>query len=407
MMYIGIDDTDSKKGMCTTYIGALLARELSIMGLPRLVRLNPNIPYKTRGNAAICMRTDSVDPIPKVKEIVFENCMSGLRTNPGIVALECEKVPKIIRDFYFRACSEHVNLEDAYEIINKTGAQSFHLGNGRGLIGALASIGYLGVSTYEMIAYRKSKNYCKPRKISQESVYSMDSLFYPETFDNISLNKKRILIMPNGPDPILYAIRGTNKKSVQDAASMIKALEPVSMVQCFETNQASDDHIVEKNISQLKPYDCASIRIEVTESPRIIPGGHLIFKATDKTGSIDCAAYKKSGTLRDNLLHLLPGDILNIYGGMGKHINTFNIEKVYIISAIKKQTPDIPVCCGRKMTSDGRKSGYKCRICSKKNRKTKSKLISRQLSKGIYDADPGSRRHLSRPKFLDEYKSKK
>ena len=58
-MFIGIDDTDSPAGMCTTYLGAVLVRRLKSAGLTiretRLVRLNPNAPFKTRGNAAICI----------------------------------------------------------------------------------------------------------------------------------------------------------------------------------------------------------------------------------------------------------------------------------------------------------------------------------------------------------------
>ncbi len=50
-MLIGIDDTDSPSGMCTTYLGALLARRLIRMHMPvreaRLLRLNPNVIYKT------------------------------------------------------------------------------------------------------------------------------------------------------------------------------------------------------------------------------------------------------------------------------------------------------------------------------------------------------------------------
>jgi tRNA(Ile2)-agmatinylcytidine synthase len=59
-VYIGIDDTDSRKGMCTTYLALELVKEfqneLDLIGYPRLVRLNPNIPWKTRGNGAVCVR---------------------------------------------------------------------------------------------------------------------------------------------------------------------------------------------------------------------------------------------------------------------------------------------------------------------------------------------------------------
>ena len=55
-MIISIDDTDSREGMCTTYLCAILMDELkeygNIRGSPILIRLNPTIPYKTRGNAS-------------------------------------------------------------------------------------------------------------------------------------------------------------------------------------------------------------------------------------------------------------------------------------------------------------------------------------------------------------------
>ena len=55
---IGIDDTDSIEGMCTTYLGALLKDELSKFSSvleSRLVWLNTNIEFKTRGNAGVCL----------------------------------------------------------------------------------------------------------------------------------------------------------------------------------------------------------------------------------------------------------------------------------------------------------------------------------------------------------------
>src|SRR3989442_10221594 len=58
-LYLGVDDTDSLRGMCTTFLATELVRALrawDLIGYPRLVRLNPNIPWKTRGNGAICLR---------------------------------------------------------------------------------------------------------------------------------------------------------------------------------------------------------------------------------------------------------------------------------------------------------------------------------------------------------------
>ncbi|MDL5503555.1 MAG: tRNA(Ile2) 2-agmatinylcytidine synthetase, partial [Candidatus Methanoperedens sp.] len=58
-MIIGLDDTDSRDGMCTTYLMAVLIGKLNAFGhlndYPLLIRLNPNIKYKTRGNAALAI----------------------------------------------------------------------------------------------------------------------------------------------------------------------------------------------------------------------------------------------------------------------------------------------------------------------------------------------------------------
>src|SRR5438034_963258 len=58
--WIGVDDTDSLQGMCTTFLATEIVRDLTedfdLIGYPRLVRLNPNIPWKSRGNGAVCMR---------------------------------------------------------------------------------------------------------------------------------------------------------------------------------------------------------------------------------------------------------------------------------------------------------------------------------------------------------------
>src|SRR5207245_6340165 len=58
--HIGIDDTDSEKGGCTTYTATVLFQNLIERGFkpsdfPWLVRLNPNIPWKTRGNGALAV----------------------------------------------------------------------------------------------------------------------------------------------------------------------------------------------------------------------------------------------------------------------------------------------------------------------------------------------------------------
>ena len=59
-MYIAVDDTDSMRGNCTTFLATEIIRELmgdfDLIGNPRLVRLNPAVPWKTRGNGSLVMR---------------------------------------------------------------------------------------------------------------------------------------------------------------------------------------------------------------------------------------------------------------------------------------------------------------------------------------------------------------
>src|SRR5207249_10850460 len=59
VLWIGVDDTDSLRGMCTTFFAAELVRDLTrdfeLIGSLRLVRLNPNILEKTRRNSAVCL----------------------------------------------------------------------------------------------------------------------------------------------------------------------------------------------------------------------------------------------------------------------------------------------------------------------------------------------------------------
>ena len=62
VFHLGVDSTDSATlGMCTTYLGARLLEALhqvdvEVEGPPALVRLNPNVPWKTRGNGAVYIR---------------------------------------------------------------------------------------------------------------------------------------------------------------------------------------------------------------------------------------------------------------------------------------------------------------------------------------------------------------
>lgn len=122
-LHIGLDDTDSPRTGCTTYIGALLVDRLEALGCefsdyPNLIRLNPNVPWKTRGNGAVCLRVSCEDAlIEKVKEIVVDTVRSNSdleyeRTDPAVVFLRGH-VPEALSEFSKRVLRDIVTIDEA------------------------------------------------------------------------------------------------------------------------------------------------------------------------------------------------------------------------------------------------------------------------------------------------------
>ena len=97
-LHIGFDDTDSPNGGCTTYIAALLVEKFSKMHFtltdyPGLIRLNPNVPYKTRGNGAVAIRLSGLpDMLSDFKKHVKRRLNQWLDPNihaqPGVAFIE-------------------------------------------------------------------------------------------------------------------------------------------------------------------------------------------------------------------------------------------------------------------------------------------------------------------------------
>jgi tRNA(Ile2)-agmatinylcytidine synthase len=407
VIIVGIDDTDSTSGMCTTYLAAMIFRKLNVVGTPRLVRLNPNIPFKTRGNGAVSFMTD--DEPSLVKETVISHVESYSvfeddRTNPGVAFISGDVVPKPLKDFYKRAVSELVSIDDAKEAARAAGADIRMFKNGRGIIGALAAIGFHGPVTYESIAYRQQENFGRRRMLDPESVREMDRKLWPRVFDNIGPDGKKVVLAPHGLDPILCGIRGVTREAVESGWSMVRSQEPVSMVQVFETNQGTDAHLRQKAIADIRPYDCVRVVGVVSGGPKTIAGGHVIFRISDSSGSIDCASYRKSGDFGKEARKLAIGDSIIASGGVGKYPQTLNLEKLQVLGLAITPRTERPICCGRNMTSAGAGKGFKCKKCGKKVSQTEVKVSqgSRGLLEGIYEAPSGARRHLSRPSFLDK-----
>ena len=416
-LHIGFDDTDSPKGGCTTYIAALLVEKFRTVGVkfldyPNLIRLNPNVPWKTRGNGALCLRIECLeDNIKKIKEIVTNTIdanseLNYVGTDPGIVFLS-GRIPKKIIEFTKKAKQSVISTNKALRLAESVKAETFGFKKGRGIIGGLAAIGdcLQKDHTFEIIAYRIPENLNQSRKVQPSSVKNMDRQS-PNTFNNIDPETGRILITPRGPDPILCGIRGESPQAVKMAFEMLKIEEPIERWMIFRTNQGTDAHLQRiSKVREIKQYNSVVAQGFVSRKPRIIQGGHVIFSVKDDTGEVDCAAYKPTVALCKVARKLIMGDFLNVYGGVRPSSQNFsltvNLEKISILHLEPKMSFVNPICpeCGKRLKSMGTNQGFKCDKCGFRSSKYMKLMrkIERGLECGLYITSPRSQRHLTKP----------
>lgn len=413
-MIIGIDDTDSNEGMCTTYLGALLLDELQAYGtvetLPLLVRLNPTIPYKTRGNAAVALKLKTNCPekviahvVSRIKELSRMECE---KTNPGAVFVlerDYERLRPVLRSFMEKAIRDVIEIEEAKSLISKSGISSKGFKNGRGLIGALAACGAMlnleeWDHTFEYLAYRQKKKWGTQREIEKESFFEADRKTYPETWDTVDLKNRLVVCVSHSADPVLFGIRGENPVIVTEAASLIRA-EPVERFAVYRTNQGTDMHLLSATkLAEIR--DMHSYRLEgaVSAVPKTIHGGHVIFPVRDKEGNeIDCAAFEPTKDFRLLIRKLKPEDRVALSGSAIS--GTLNVEKIEIKTLAplyKEENPECPNC-GKHMKSSGQSQGFRCKKCGTRATSKIMCEIKRDLAAGLYEVPPCARRHLAKP----------
>ena len=418
-MHIGLDDTDSTRKGCTTYVAAVLVEKLQkldaeFIDYPNLIRLNPNVPWKTRGNGALCLRIRYGENVEgQIKETVIKTVEEQADfeckgTDPGIVFFEGAQIPKEIKAFARNAVTDIVTLKDAVKLVSKFGSEAVGFKKGRGIIGGLAAVGETLQAdyTYEVLAYRVSENRGLKRCVDEASIFEMDEATAPYTFNNVDQEKRRVMITPRGPDPILFGIRGETPEIVKKALRMVRAFEPVERWVIFRTNQGTDAHLKGvENLGQIKPYSPVIVRGTVTTNPKMIPRRHVIFSIEDKSAQADCAAYEPTGVLRKVASKLIIGDYVEVYGGVrapSQHrSSTINLEKVQVLRLAPKIAFHNPLCkkCGRRLESMGKGQGFRCRKCGSKHRslgKVEVKL-KRDLKRGLYITSTRSQRHLTKP----------
>ena len=412
--YVGIDDTDSPEGMCTTYLACSIINQLKEVGIaiadyPRLIRLNPFARFKTRGNGGISFKIDMEkydnEKIVLAKEIILDiveelSEMSYENTNPGVVFYEGKITPEMEK-YAMEAIYSIISIEKAEKFGKKIGAEIHKFKKGRGIIGSIAAIACpLEDYTYELLTYRIPENYGKKRLIDEKSVYEMD-MKTEDTFENIDKNNDYIAIEPKTPCPILYGIRGESVDGLKLAKSLVEVQEPIESYCIFKTNQHTDMHLQNASkIEDMEKYGCYTVSGYVKENPHVIEGGHVFFTLADDSGVIEAAGYEPTKEFRHSVKALHKGDQVQLFGGIGCG-GTFNIEKIKIIKLNKKLHFENPICvCGKRMTSAGKNKGFKCRKCGYKLPDGEKIAIEeeRELVEGkFYETPVVARRHLAKP----------
>jgi tRNA(Ile2)-agmatinylcytidine synthase len=418
-LHVGFDDTDSPRGGCTTYIAALLVEQLENLGVvfidyPNLIRLNPNVPWKTRGNGALCLRLRCKEHMTStvfetVADTVEDNSDLDCKdTDPGIVFFKGVRIPREIKAFARNTIQGIVTMDQALALVKRFKAEALGFGTGYGIVGALAAIGETleADHTYEAIAYRTPQNRGTKRQVDTESIIHMNQVTAPQTFNNLDPESQRILITPRGPDPILYGVRGETPEAVIRAHNMTHALEPVERWVVFRTNHGTDAHLKRvEAISRIRPFHSVTVEGEVASAPRLIPRRHRVFSIEDTTGRVDCAAYEPTGALRKIADQLIVGDLVEAHGGIRpgtpRYPLTVNLEKLRIIKLRSQLVYHNPTCprCGRRLGSMGRTQGLRCPRCGYElpNKKKIAIEGDRGLTEGLYVTSLRSQRHLTRP----------
>ncbi|MGZ4901337.1 MAG: TiaS agmantine-binding domain-containing protein [Halobacteriota archaeon] len=404
-MLIGIDDTDSWHGMCTTYLCAVLKtaleRHLHEAVRLHLVRLNPTIRFKTRGNAAVGLITQGSNGVKEIVQAHIEDmaCLHDDNTHPGAVFIDSNTPPPDIQHFSHEARRRELDMSYAKKLIERNNIDFLMYKKGRGVIGALAAAGATPEKedhTYELITYRYEQNFKKQRYINRESIYQADKMTYPYTWDTIDHKNSTIVFSPRSRDPVLYGIRGDDPYYLFAAHSKIIS-EPYEYMALFITNQGTDEHIQYERMETLTEGGSYAVTGTVTVAPWVIEGGHIFFQVGEKKQTLLCVAFEPTKQFRETVKKLCEGDRVTVQGSF---INgCLHLEKLHVTELEDQFKNTNPWCCNKRMKSRGKKKGYKCARCKaiQRHSDTKNHQVTREVTHGVYEVVPSARRHLAKP----------
>ena len=126
-------------------------------------------------------------------------------------------------------------------------------------------------------------------------------------------------------------------------------------------------------------------------------GGHVSFTMKEEDVEVRGMAYEPTKNFRQIIRQLVPGDEVIAVGSFKK--GSINLEKIQIVSLARPTITRPPLCsaCNKRMTSDGKGKGWKCKKCGARAADPEVLVIDRNLKTGWYEVPPTARRHLAKP----------
>ncbi|HEV2428250.1 MAG TPA: DUF1743 domain-containing protein [Thermoplasmata archaeon] len=386
--------------------------------------MNPNVPWKTRGNAALSARFGlGLGPARTVGELpegpiraydrstrlppataralvtegwhaVREASATGPRTDPAFVAVP-DRLPA---SGYWEAVRGIVPIARSRALLREADAVVKTRGSARGLVGAAAAVAWPGRrATWELIAYRDGPGSAGPRPIDPKRLFEVEARF-PELFASSDPRTRRILIAPHTRCPVLFGLRARTPDRLPQAMRMLWD-GPTDRWVVYRTNQATGDHLVDRRGDDWRPYEPARFVGRVVRGPERLPGGHVRFLLGEAGGStIPCLVFEPTKTLPIVAASLSVADRLKVWGGRGRD-RTLRVEGFEILSAPPRPEPPArPRCasCDRTARSLGRARGFRCPTC--RHRWPPEAALPRtrpaEFGRGTYHPTLSARRHL-------------
>lgn len=423
-MHVAFDDTDSVDGMCTTFLATeVIARSgLDVIGYPRLVRLNPNIGFKTRGNGAVVMhlgkgagrrfpigeisgssifgyerevdRQDQEKVLELVSALIEEYAvMEDPKTNPGVVISDSILDEKL----YLEALRKELSPEGIEKELRRLGLHYRKFKNGQGIVGSTAALGWRGNrKTYEIIAYDYPRPEAQDSKLQMEAATFVDGMYH-ETFNNVDVRNRDAAIFPSNRTPVLYGVRSVYPERLPEVSKVLSERfgvdAPAKLI--YESNQGTDDHIVHSP-DRLWETGSFAIKGEVAQIPAPIRGGHYFTMMNYGGTEVKLAAFEPTKEFRNYFRELRPGDIIE---AMGSFVDsTLNVEKMRVLftSRFFRRVPPVCTSCGKQMKNHGR-NDYRCKSCSNVSSTPGYIEEERNIAPGEYEVPVTARRHLSMP----------